>query len=76
MVTMTYYVALAFMRSEEGEIVACEPKETGNSDQSYGGDGGALRAIAFSRTGDPPVEIRWVSRSSLAPRRELAAPLQ
>ena len=35
MATMTYYVALAFMRSqEEGEIVACEPKEARSSDQA------------------------------------------
>jgi hypothetical protein len=27
MASMTYYVALAFMRSEGGDIVACEPKE-------------------------------------------------
>jgi hypothetical protein len=57
--TMTYYVALAFMRSEEGDIVACEPKEARSADR-------AIRraktlaamephcgAIAFSRTGDP-----------------------
>jgi hypothetical protein len=31
MATMTYYVALAFTRSEEGEIVACEPKEARSS---------------------------------------------
>ena len=27
MANVTYYVALAFMRSEDGDIVACEPKE-------------------------------------------------
>jgi len=27
MASMTYYVALAFMRSEGGGVVACEPKE-------------------------------------------------
>ena len=27
MASMTYYVALAFTRSEGGDIVACEPKE-------------------------------------------------
>jgi hypothetical protein len=41
MASITYYVALAFMRSEGGDIVACEPKEH------------AVQAIAFSRTGDP-----------------------
>jgi hypothetical protein len=25
--SITYYVALAFMRSEGGDIVACEPRE-------------------------------------------------
>jgi hypothetical protein len=35
MPTMTYYVALAFTRSEEdGEIVACEPKEARSSDRA------------------------------------------
>jgi hypothetical protein len=36
MATMTFYVALAFMRSEDGEIVACEPKEarSGNRDST------------------------------------------
>ena len=32
MATMTYYVALAFTRSEDGEVVACEPKEARSSD--------------------------------------------
>ena len=56
--TTTYYVALAFALSEDGDIVACEPKEARSADQ-------AIRmaktlatephcgAIAFSRTGDP-----------------------
>ena len=34
MADMTYYVALAFTRSEDGEIVACEPKEARSSDQA------------------------------------------
>jgi hypothetical protein len=34
MATMTYYVALAFMRSEDGSVVACEPKEARSSDQA------------------------------------------
>jgi hypothetical protein len=60
MATMTYYVALAFMRSQEdGEIVACEPKEARSSDQAIRMAGtmaameGHCGAIAFSRTGDP-----------------------
>jgi hypothetical protein len=60
MATMTYYVALAFKRSEEGgEIVACEPKEARSSEQAIRMAGSLARmeehcgAIAFSRTGDP-----------------------
>jgi hypothetical protein len=60
MATMTYYVALAFTRSDEnGEIVACEPKEARSSDQAIRMAGtmaameGHCGAIAFSRTGDP-----------------------
>jgi hypothetical protein len=61
MATMTYYVALAFMRSQEdgGEIVACEPKEARSSDQAIrmastaAAMEGHCGAIAFSRTGDP-----------------------
>lgn len=59
MATMTYYVALAFTRSEGGDIVACEPKEARNSDQavrianSLAAAEGHCGAIAFSRTGDP-----------------------
>jgi hypothetical protein len=58
--TMTYYVALAFTRSEEGgDIVACEPKEARSRDQAIRLAGslaameGHCGAIAFSRTGDP-----------------------
>jgi hypothetical protein len=58
--TMTYYVALAFKRSEEnGDIVACEPKEARSADQAIRMAGslaaaeGHCGAIAFSRTGDP-----------------------
>lgn len=59
MAVVTYHVVLAFIRSEEGDIVATEPKEARSADQ-------AMRmaerlaaaephcgAIAFSRTGDP-----------------------
>ena len=61
MATMTYYVALAFMRSEDegGDIVACEPKEARSADQairmagSMATEEGHCGAIAFSRTGDP-----------------------
>jgi hypothetical protein len=58
--TVTYYVALAFKRSEEnGDIVACEPKEARSADHairvagSLAVEEGHCGAIAFSRTGDP-----------------------
>ena len=57
---MTYYVALAFKRSEGGgEIVACDPKEARSAEQaicmanSLATKEGHCGAIAFSRTGDP-----------------------
>ena len=60
MVAMTYYVALAFKRSEDnGEVVACDPKEARSGDQAVRMAGslavqeGHCGAIAFSRTGDP-----------------------
>ena len=61
MATMTYYVALAFKRSEDdgGSIVACDPKEARSSEQairmaaSLATQEGHCGAIAFSRTGDP-----------------------
>lgn len=59
MAPMTYYVALAFTRSEDGDIVACEPKEARSSDQairmavSLAATEGHCGAVAFSRTGDP-----------------------
>jgi hypothetical protein len=59
MASMTYYVALAFTRSEGGDIVACEPIEARSSSQairmadSLATGDGYCGAIAFSRTGDP-----------------------
>jgi hypothetical protein len=60
MAAMTYYVALAFKRSEEGgDIVACAPKEARSSDQAIRMAGSLAKmeghsgAIAFLRTGDP-----------------------
>jgi hypothetical protein len=57
--TMTYYVALAFKKSDDsGEIVACDPKEARSSEQairiasSLAKMAGHCGAIAFSRTGD------------------------
>jgi hypothetical protein len=34
MAATAYHVALAFMRSEDGDAVACEPKEARSSDQA------------------------------------------
>jgi hypothetical protein len=59
MASVTYNVALAFMRSEDGGIVACEPKEARSSNQAIrmsdflATTEGHCGAIAFSRTGDP-----------------------
>jgi len=59
MTSVTYYVALAFTRSEDGDIVACEPKEARSSSQAIrmadtlATTDGNCGAIAFSRTGDP-----------------------
>ena len=61
MTSVTYYVALAFTLSEEGEIVACEPKEARSADQairmakSLAATEPHCGAIAFSRTGDPAI---------------------
>jgi hypothetical protein len=58
---VTYFVALAFMRTEDGEIVACEPKEARSADQAIrlAKSLAALEphcgALAFSRTGDPAI---------------------
>lgn len=60
MAAITYYVALAFKRSEEsGDIVASDPKEARSAEQairlagSLAVNEGHCGAIAFSRTGDP-----------------------
>ena len=56
MASMTYYVALAFTRSEGGDIIACEPKEARSSNQairmadSLATTEGHCGAIAFSRS--------------------------
>ena len=61
MATVTYYVALAFMRSEDGDIVACEPKQAQSADQairlakSLAATEPNFGALAFSRTGDPAI---------------------
>jgi hypothetical protein len=57
--TMTYYVALAFSKSDDGGEVACDPKEARSSEHairlaiSLAKTDAHCEAIAFSRTGDP-----------------------
>jgi hypothetical protein len=58
--TMTYYVALAFRKTEDGgDVVACDPKEARSSEQatrmarSLAAKEGHCGAIAFARTGEP-----------------------
>jgi hypothetical protein len=61
MATVTYYVALAFRKTEDdgGGIVACDPREVRSSEQasrmaaSLAAEAGHSGAIAFSRTRDP-----------------------
>jgi hypothetical protein len=60
MAATTYYVVLAFRRSEEnGDIVVGDPKEARSADHatrmagSLAREEGHCGAIAFSRTGDP-----------------------
>jgi hypothetical protein len=60
MAATTYYIALAFKRSEEnGDIVACDPNEARSADHairlagSLAREEGHCGAIAFSRSGDP-----------------------
>lgn len=59
MPAITYHVALAFVRSEDGGVVATEPKEARSADQaihmakSLAATEPHCGAIAFSRTGDP-----------------------
>ena len=59
---MTYFVALAFMRSDDDDrIVACEPKEARSAEQAVrmasqmAATQGHCGALAFSRTGDPAI---------------------
>jgi hypothetical protein len=57
--SLTYFVAVPFMRTEDGGIVPCEPKEARTRDQAIRLAEALARneeycgAIAFSRTGDP-----------------------
>ncbi|SEF07627.1 hypothetical protein SAMN05519104_8390 [Rhizobiales bacterium GAS188] len=57
MATMTYYVVLPFVRSEEGELIAEEGMEAPNSRAAVNRAAALAKskagAIAFSRCGDP-----------------------
>ena len=59
MAAVTYHVVLAFTRSEDGDIVAIEPKEARSADQAirmaktFAATAPHCGAVAFSRTGDP-----------------------
>jgi hypothetical protein len=56
MAAMTYYVVLAFRRSEEnGDIVAGDPNEarSGQDGRHISGGRRTLRRHSVSRTGDP-----------------------
>ena len=58
MVKLTYYVALPFVRSADGELVPGEPKEAPTAERAKivafeMAMGSAEGAVAFSRTGDP-----------------------
>ena len=59
MAAVTYHVVLAFTCSEDGDVVATEPKEARSMDQairmakSLAVTAPHCGAIAFSRTGDP-----------------------
>jgi hypothetical protein len=57
--SVTYYVAMGFERSEEGDVVAMEAMESQSSRQAVS-RARALAAtkagaVAFSRTGDPDI---------------------
>ena len=59
MASVTYYVAMAFEKTEEGDLVALDPVESQSSTQaiSRARSLGAAKAgaVAFSRTGDPDI---------------------
>ena len=57
--SVTYYVALPFIRDDAGDVVAGEPQECPNAGKAgrvasmLADDPRNCGAIAFSRTGDP-----------------------
>ena len=59
MSAITYYVAMAFRRDEEGELVALEAVESRSSSSAVSRARSLAAkeagAVAFSRTGDPDI---------------------
>ena len=57
--SVTYYVAMGFERSEEGDLVAMDPMESQSSSQAVSRArvlaATKAGAVAFSRTGDPDI---------------------
>jgi hypothetical protein len=57
--SVTYYVAMAFEKTEEGDLVALDPVESQSSTQAISRArslaGTKAGAVAFSRTGDPDI---------------------
>jgi hypothetical protein len=55
--SVTYYVAMAFDRDEEGELIAMEPTESRSSSAAISRARSLattkVGAVAFARTGDP-----------------------
>jgi hypothetical protein len=59
MASVTYYVAMAFEKTEEGDLVALDPMESQSSTQAISRARllATMKAgaVAFSRTGDPDI---------------------
>ena len=59
MASVTYYVAMAFEKTEEGDLVALDPVESQSSTQAISRARSLaatkVGAVAFSRTGDPDI---------------------
>jgi hypothetical protein len=73
--SVTYYVAMGFERSEEGDLVAMDPMESQSSTQAVSRARvlavTKAGAVAFSRTGDPDIGER-VGRNSEAYSADLS----
>ena len=59
MASVTYYVAMAFEKTEEGDLIALDPMESQSSTQAISRAralaASKAGAVAFSRTGDPDI---------------------